>query len=105
MSSFRNQVRAELYISGANAKAYFGLLKRQKEAIEQELGYPLEWEELPAGLDSRISVSLDESNLKNNDDWKRQHEWLAEKLNNMHRVFSRRVKELSADDWQPEDNR
>lgn len=105
MSSFRNQVRAELYIAGANAKAYFGLLKRQKEAIEQELGYPLEWEELPAGLDSRISVSLDESNLKNNDDWKRQHEWLAEKLNNMHRVFSRRVKELSADDWQPEDNR
>ena len=105
MSSFRNQVRAELYIAGANAKAYFGLLKRQKEAIEQELGYPVEWEELPAGLDSRISVSLDESNLKNNDDWKRQHEWLAKKLNEMHRVLSRRVKELSAEDWQPEDNR
>jgi uncharacterized protein DUF4268 len=105
MSSFRNQIRAELYIAGANAKAYFGLLKNQKNAIEQELGYPLEWEELPAGLDSRISVALDEANLKNNDDWKRQHEWLAKKLNDMHRVLSRRVKELSADDWQPQDNR
>jgi hypothetical protein len=105
MSSFRNQVRAELYIAGANAKAYFGLLKRQKDAIEQELGYALEWEELPDGLDSRISISLDEANLKNNDDWNRQHEWLAKKLNGMHRVLSPRVKELSADDWQSEDNR
>ena len=103
MFGYRNRIRAELYLSGTNAKAYFGLLARQKEVIEKELGYPLEWEELPAGQDSRIFVSLDEANTKNTDDWKRQHEWLAEKLNEMHRAFSRRVKELNADDWQPED--
>jgi Domain of unknown function (DUF4268) len=101
----RNRIRAELYLSGANAKAFFGLLRRQSEAIEQELGYPLEWEELPAGQDSRISVRLDDANPRNTDDWKRQHEWLAEKLNDLHRVFSRRVKELSADDWQSEERR
>jgi hypothetical protein len=101
----RNLIRAELYFSGANAKAYFGLLEKQKQAVEQELGYPLEWEELPAGQDSRISVALHDANPRNTDDWKRQHQWLADKLNDMHRVFSQRVKELSADDWQPEDNR
>lgn len=105
MTINRNLVRAELYISGANAKAYFGLLEKQKQAVEKELGYPLEWEELPAGQDSRISIVLHDANLRNTGDWKRQHEWLADKLNDMHRVFSQRVRELSADDWQPEDNR
>lgn len=104
MSSVRNHVRAELYMTGATAKAYFGLLRRQKEAIEKELGYPLEWEELPAGQDSRISACLVDASPKNTDDWNRQHEWLADKLNDMHRVFFRRVKELSAGDWQPENN-
>ncbi len=100
----RNQIRAELYLSGANAKAHFGLLAKQKETIEQELSYPLEWDELPAGQDSRIYVALQDANPRNTDDWKRQHEWLADKLNDMYRVFSGRVKELSAEDWQPEDN-
>ncbi|MGI8527520.1 MAG: DUF4268 domain-containing protein [Pseudolabrys sp.] len=104
MNINRNWIRAELYISGANAKAYFGLLEKQKEAIEQELGCRLEWEKLPAGQDSRISVALADANPKNADDWKRQHEWLTAKLNDMHRVFSPRVRELSADDWQPEDD-
>ncbi len=102
MNINRNWVRTELYIAGANAKAYFSLLKKQSQAIEQELGYPLEWEELPEGQDSRISVALPDANPKNVDDWKRQHEWLAVKLNEMHRVFSRRVKDLSPDDWRPE---
>jgi hypothetical protein len=52
-----------------------------------------------------LSACLVDASPKNTDDWKRQHEWLSEKLNDMHRVFSRRVKELSADDWQPEDSR
>ena len=101
MTGYRNRIRVELYMSGTNAKAYFGLLERQRDAIEQEFGYPLDWEALPAGQDSRISVSLDEANPKDTGDWKRQHEWLAGKLNEWHRVFSRRVKELNANDWQP----
>jgi hypothetical protein len=87
-------------MSSTNAKVFFGLLQRQREAIEQELGYALEWEELPEGQDSRISICLNDANPKDEGDWKRQHEWLTEKLNDLHRVFSRRVKELSPDDWQ-----
>jgi len=104
MISQRNRVRAELYLRGDNAKAFFGLLRRQQEAVERELGFPLDWQELPDGQDSRISVSLDAANPKDTSDWKRQHEWLAEKLNDLHRVFSRRLKELSPGDWQPNDS-
>ena len=47
MNRAKSLIRAELYISGDQAKAFFGLLKRQKDEVERELGYPLEWDELP----------------------------------------------------------
>jgi Domain of unknown function (DUF4268) len=98
MLSQRNRVRAELYLSGNYAKPLFGVLARQEEAVEQELGFPLQWEELPDGQHCRICVYLDATNPKAADDWKRQHEWLAEKLDASYRVFSRRVRKLGPDD-------
>ena len=95
----QNQVRAELYISGDNAKAFFGLLKQQKDPIEQELNYHLKWEELPARQDCRIAFYLNSVNPEEESDWLRQHEWLAKRLNDMHGVFARRIRELNADDW------
>ncbi|WP_407649223.1 DUF4268 domain-containing protein [Aquamicrobium zhengzhouense] len=52
----KRQVRTELYIAGDQAKALFLLLQEQRQAFEQEFGYPLEWEELPTRRDCRISV-------------------------------------------------
>jgi Domain of unknown function (DUF4268) len=97
----RKQVRAELYISGDSAKAFFGLLKHDETAIEQELGYRLDWEALPARRDSRISAYLNDADPDDEADWPRQHEWLAKRLNNMHRVFAPRIKPLNADAWRP----
>ena len=96
----KKQVRSELYISGNHAKAFFGLLKRQKDQIERELGYPLEWEELPDGRDSRISY-LNDVAPEEKVDWPRQHQWLAKRLNDMHRVLVERVRVLDADEWRP----
>jgi hypothetical protein len=98
----KNQIRAELYISGDKAKWFFGLLKRQKDAIEQELGQSLEWEELPSRRDSRISSYLNGVDPEDESDWPRQHEWLAKRLNDMHRVFAQRVRVLDAGAWRPE---
>ena len=88
------QVRAELYILGQPAKQYFEALRSQSEQIQSELGYPLEWEDMPEGTDCRIAVYLDDADPENSDDWDRQHRWLAERLNDLHRVFSARVKAL-----------
>jgi len=95
----KNKVRAEIYLGGTNAKAFFGLLLRQKDAIEQSLGYALNWEELPAGQDSRICIYLDDADPRNEADWKRQHGWLADRLNDLHRVFAPRVRDLNPADW------
>jgi hypothetical protein len=70
--------------------------------IERELGFALDWEELPEGQDSRISVSLDGADPENEGDWTRQHEWLARRLNEMHRVLAPRIRALDPDSWRPE---
>jgi hypothetical protein len=95
-------VRAELYISNPDAKAFYHLLYAQREEIEAELGYPLDWEELPEGRDTRISTPLNEIDPEDQADWPHQHEWLAARLNELYRVFVNRVKALDANAWQPE---
>lgn len=101
MTPSKQHVRAELYMLGENARAFLALLRGQKDTIESELSYPLEWEELP-GRDQRIACYLKDVDPRDKEDWPRQHEWLATRLNDMHRVFVRRVAELDANTWQPE---
>lgn len=98
----KRQIRAELYITGDQAKSLFHLLLEQKQAIEQELGYELDWEELPTRRDCRISVYMTNVDPEDERDWPRQHEWLAAKVNDFHRVFLNRVRGLDADGWQKE---
>ena len=99
----KRKIRSELYIKGSRAKVHFRLLREQREVIEQELGYPLEWEELPAGQDSRIAIYLGDVDPKDEQDWPRQHEWLATRLNDFHQVFANRVRMLDADAWSAAD--
>lgn len=98
----KRQIRAELYMSGSNAKAWFHLLHAQKVQIEREIGYSLDWEELPHGKDTRISVSLYDADVDRQSDWGRQHEWLAVRMNDIYRAFVGRVRGLDANAWRPE---
>jgi hypothetical protein len=92
----KQHVRAEAYITTAKAKEFFSRLKAQKDAIEKELGYPLEWQELPEKQDCRVAIILNDVDPENRSDWPRQHEWLAKHLNDLHRVFAQRVAALRA---------
>ena len=100
MNRQKRLIRAELYLSGSSAKAHFNLLLAQQSEIERELGYQVIWEELPAGTDSRISRWLSEVEPGDEADWSRQHNWLAVTLNDFHKVFAPRVKEVDAAKWQ-----
>lgn len=92
----KKQIRVELYLRGTSAKRFFELLHNQKDEIERDLGYALDWQELPEGQDSRIAISVD-ADPTNEEDWPRQHGWLAARLNEMYRVFAPRVRELEAE--------
>lgn len=100
----RRQIQAELYISHEHAKEFFYLLREQRADIEQELGYALDWEELPEGRDTRVSIVLSDVDPEDQGDWPRQHEWLAARLNDLHRVFVHRVRDLRATDWKPDES-
>jgi Domain of unknown function (DUF4268) len=96
----KRQIRAEVYIAGELAKTYFGLLRNESSAIERELGFSLNWEELPSRRDCRICISLGDLDPEDGSDWSRQHQWLTTKLNELHRVFAPRIADLDADDQQ-----
>jgi hypothetical protein len=83
----------------AVARHALQVLHEQRQAIEHELGYPLEWEELPTRRDCRISVYMTNVDPEDERDWPRQHQWLTSKINDFHRVFLARVRDLDAEDW------
>ncbi|WP_379546829.1 DUF4268 domain-containing protein [Qipengyuania sp. DSG2-2] len=92
-------VRAELYISGPDAKAYFDQLLMMREEIENELAETLHWDrmdDLPDDVrtDVRISLLGSDFDPNNEDQWSQQHEWLAKNLNRFHGVFAPRVRAL-----------
>ncbi|MCG2839666.1 DUF4268 domain-containing protein [Sandaracinobacter sp. RS1-74] len=91
----KKHLRAELYLTGNRAKAHFHALEAHKAEIEQSFGRPLQWHELPDGKESKINLVLEETDPTNRADWPRQHAWLAEQLNALHRLFAHRVRQLS----------
>ena len=89
------EIRIDLWITVNKAKLFFALLQEQKAAVEQEMGCQLIWKELSKYC--RVSVPLRDVNPREESDWPRQHEWLAARLNDMHRVFAERIRSLEVD--------
>lgn len=90
------QIRVELHISGDSAKLLFERLKQDQRSIERQLGYALEWEELSEQKDSRISIYMNDIDPADPSGWPDQHRWLAERLNDLHRVFAPRLRAVDA---------
>ena len=89
MNTWDKLIRVELYIRGEDADDRLALLEQARDEIERELGYPLEWGDQSAtARDRRISYYLREVDPENESDWPRQHQWLSDHLNKMHRGFA-----------------
>jgi hypothetical protein len=99
VNSRENRIRAELFLHSNDAKPFYHLLREQRSAIESEFGGKLDWDELPGRKGARISISKDGVDFSQKADWDRQHEWLAEHLEQFHRVFSKRIIDLDASHW------
>lgn len=90
-------IQVGLNCGGSYAKAHFKLLLSEKQAIETQIGFQLDWEELPNRKDSKITVRRNGIDPADRNNWPSQHKWLAETLEAFYRVFSARVKELDAE--------
>jgi hypothetical protein len=81
------EIRAELYLSGPNAKQEFAALKKQKESIEKALGFPLTWHN-PETKAACWLYTRQNADFLNEALWPQQFEWLRQRLETMHKVFA-----------------
>lgn len=87
----RRSIHVGLYLETSAAKECFRKLEAEKEAIEAEVGEPLEWLELPHRNRSQIELRR-EADVNNREDWPQQHRWLTERLEKFRRAFAERIR-------------
>ena len=95
-------VNAYVVIEGPDAKPHFHLLRVQKDEIEAEAGFAMDWQERPEIKMSVVTVRK-ELDINDRSTWPDAHAWILEHLLGMDRAFRPRIKSLNAADWQPED--
>ena len=87
------EIRAELYIDGPNAKQEFDALEKQKDTIEKALGFPLTWHNPENKAMCKLYTRQD-ADFLNQQLWPQHFEWLRQRLEIMHKVFSPIMKNL-----------
>jgi hypothetical protein len=105
LNSTEGRIGVDLYLSDDDAKAYFGLLSQQKERIEEELGFSLNWMELPDRKACRLLLFLENVDPLDHARWPEYRKWMKEHLEQLNTVFRPLVRTLNAADWQPEEER
>lgn len=89
-----DRLGVEVYISHLEAKRMFHALLSQKDAIEQKLGFTLDWQELPDADSCRIAVWRANSPLADESQWETFIDWFVEKLIKMNTVFRPLIHDL-----------
>ena len=90
------RIGVELYLQGSDAKKHFKQLETEKAKIEQQIGQPLDWRELPTKEASRILLMRADSSIKDSAHWPEQHNWLADHLEKFNSVFRPLIQSLPA---------
>ena len=93
LHSQKKRIGCELYISVDNSKTYFDRLYEQKDQLELSLNSDLEWQPLPSKKASRV-VQYKAGDFQNEEEWPSLFEWLREKSERFHDVFSKKIKNL-----------
>ena len=100
------RIGVRLFITSSDATAYYHLLLAEKEQIEQEfsqdINLPLLWQEMPGKKSCYISCYNEDFDPNNKTSWQSQFVFLTNTLDVFHDVFSKRIRNLDAGDWNPE---
>ncbi|HLH32130.1 MAG TPA: DUF4268 domain-containing protein [Terriglobia bacterium] len=91
----KQELRAEFEINDRQAKSYYAKMLPQKEEIEKEMGEPLIWYNPENARVCRIYVRQT-TNLQDMNARKEQYAWLLEKLETLHMVFAKRIRDLTS---------
>jgi hypothetical protein len=95
INSRESRLGMEIYIHHQEAKKYFSQLAAQKAAIESQLGFALDWRELPEKDACRILIYKNDAPLEKQEAWKDYFVWLTDTAQKMDKVFRPLVRTLS----------
>lgn len=84
----------ELWMPGEAAKARFAQLIEQRPTIEQQLGFALDWQELPDAKACRVATWLPDAPIEDEGRWNDYLAWLEQRLVIMDKVMRPIVKAL-----------
>jgi hypothetical protein len=102
LNSIESRVGIELVMSDDNTKAYYWQLFEQKEEIERELGFQIEWMELPERKKSSLLSYLNDVDPLKKNQWSTYHQWMKDKLEAFDSVLRPRIRKLDASEWKPD---
>lgn len=77
----------EIWIQRDDAKEQFAALARHRDRIERDLGFNLEWQELPDSQACRIVSYLEDAPLEASARWPEYVDWMSRRMIAMDRVF------------------
>jgi len=84
----------ELWMPGPEAKQRFSRLQAQRDAIESQLGFALDWQELPDAEACRIASWYPNASIEDETRWDEYLQWIEQRLVVMDRVLRPIVKAL-----------
>ena len=82
-----SRLGVEVYISHDDSKQMFQILLEKKNAIEQQLGFELDWQQLPEAQACRIATWRMQSPLDDESKWPAYIDWFVERLVKMDATF------------------
>ena len=85
------RIEVELVMEAADMDCLFDSLSRQRECIERELGFELEWNRGSDVGPRKVVAYLPNSTPSEYDDWDRQHRWVLKKLQELKDKFSEKI--------------
>ena len=83
-----------LWMPGARAKEHFANLLKQKTMIETQLGFDLDWQELPDAKACRIAAWYPQASIEDESRWNEYLDWVVQKLIKMDAVLRPVVRAL-----------
>jgi hypothetical protein len=88
------RVGVELWMPGSEAKKHFADLVAQRSEIENQLGFELDWQELPDATACRIATWYPNAPIEDQGRWNEYLDWITQRLVKMDYVLRPIVKSL-----------
>lgn len=97
------QIGIRVFLEGSDRNAMYHLLFQDKEEIEKEIDFQIDWEENPDKKSNIIVMRKNKTNPSDKEGWPNQHAWLLEKAEKTRNAIGERLRRMDVGDWQPED--